>query len=103
MLSVSIVLMLTILIMHHLGLVEAVIDVVAKIAKCSTCSCFWGVLAILIYLGYDVIGAMALSILMAYLSNYVGILLVFANKIYGRLWQRVNKSSRTKKRKKKKR
>lgn len=78
-------------------------DVMAKIAKCSTCTCFWGVLAILVFLGCDVIRAVVLSILMAYLSNYVGILLVFANKIYGRLWQRVNKSKRTKKRKKKKR
>lgn len=75
----------------HLGLPEAIAEVIGKIAKCEKCTSFWCTAAVLLYSGADVIGIIALSILAAYLSHWIGLLLIIMQKIFTRLWQKVNK------------
>lgn len=77
--------------MQHLGLCEAIAEVIGKIAKCHVCCCFWGTLVALLYSGCGIIAAMSLSIIMAYLSNYFGIILMLMQKLYDKLWQKINK------------
>lgn len=77
--------------MQHLGLCEAIAEVIGKIARCHVCCCFWLTLAALLYSGCEIIAAISLSIIMAYLSNYFGILLMLTQKIYEKLWQKINK------------
>lgn len=77
--------------MQHLGLCEAIAEVIGKIAKCHVCCCFWGTLAALLYSDCGIIVAVSLSIIMAYLSNYLSIILILMQKIYYWLWQKINK------------
>lgn len=79
--------------MQHLGLCEAIAEVIGKVAKCHVCCCFWGTLAALLYSGCAIIEAISLSIIMAYLSNYFGILLMVLNKWYDVLWQKTNQKN----------
>lgn len=75
----------------HLGLPEAIAEVVGKVAKCEKCTSFWATGAALWYGGADLTAIVALSILAAYLSHWIGLLLIVMQKIFTRLWQRVNK------------
>ncbi len=77
--------------MQHLGLCEAIAEVVGKVAKCHVCCCFWLTLAALLYSGCEIIAAVSLSIIMAYLSNFFSIFLMLMQKIYDRLWEKINK------------
>lgn len=78
---------------HHLGLSEAIAMVVAKVAKCSKCLTFWTTFFILIAVGSSILLTVMLSVLMAYLSHYWGLVLVLLNKLYDSLWQRINKDN----------
>ena len=77
--------------MQHLGLSEAIAGVITKIAKCHRCCSFWLTLAVMIYYGYEPFVSLVLSILMAYISNFFGLLLLLLNKLYTKLWQRIEK------------
>lgn len=77
--------------MQHLGLCEAIAEVVGKVTKCHVCCCFWLTLAALLYSGCEIIAAVSLSIIMAYLSNFFSIFLMLMQKIYDRLWEKINK------------
>ena len=77
--------------MQHLGLSEAIARVITKIAKCHRCCSFWLTLAVMIYYGYEPFESLVLSILMAYLSNFFGLVLLLMNKLYTKLWQRIEK------------
>lgn len=81
------VMMASVLIVN-LGLGEAISKVSGKILNCPTCLSFWASLVALLHVGSDPVIAVVLSILMAYLSNFFGIILLIMNKIYDRLWQR---------------
>lgn len=83
--------MLSAVLIVNLGLGEAIAEVSGKILKCSTCLSFWGALAALLYHGTEIVIAVSLSIIVAYLSNFVGIVLMILNKWYERLWQRNSK------------
>lgn len=76
---------------QHLGLVEELAELAVKISKCPKCTTFWVTLAVLMYSGCNVIAAVALSILMAYLSFWAGFLLIGAQWLYDWLWQKTNK------------
>lgn len=76
---------------QHLGLAGELAQLAVKIAKCPKCTTFWVTLAALIYSGCDVIAAVALSMLMAYLSFWVGFVLIGAQKLYDAIWQKINK------------
>lgn len=74
----------------NLGLGEAIAKVSGKILQCPLCLSFWGTMAALLYSGADIIVTVVLSILMAYLSNFFGIVLMILNQWYDKLWQRNN-------------
>lgn len=84
----SIVLMVSVNLIHHLGLAQAIAEVVGKILGCSQCLTFWSVMAGLIYLGQDVIIATFLAITMAYLSNWFGLLLLYLQRKFTILYER---------------
>lgn len=74
----------------HLGLTEAIAAVVMRIASCERCAAFWLTAAALWHAGADVITIAALSILAAYASHWVGIILIVLQHIYNKVWQRAN-------------
>lgn len=84
----SIVLMVSVNLIHHLGLAQAIAEVVGKILGCSQCLTFWGVMVGLIYLGQDIITATFLAITMAYLSNWFGLLLLYLQRKFTILYER---------------
>ena len=88
---IALVAMIGAVLAQHLGLCEAVAAVLMKIAKCYRCVSFWVSLGVLTYFHCDIFIATMLSILMSYLSNYFGLLLVLLQKVYGKLWQRIEK------------
>lgn len=79
---IAILAMISAVLIVNLGLGDAIAEVSGKILKCPTCLSFWGTLAALIYNGTDIIIAVSLSILAAYFSNFVGIILMMLNRLY---------------------
>lgn len=77
---------------HHLGLPQAIASVVAKIARCPICLTFWATLFVLMLTGSDFIIAVMLSIFMAYLSSYWGLVMVLLQRLYRYLWERIKTS-----------
>lgn len=84
----SIVLMVSVNLIHHLGLAQAIADVVDKILECSQCLTFWSVMAGLIYIGQDIVTATFLAITMAYLSNWFGLLLLYLQRKFTILYEK---------------
>ena len=84
----SIVLMVSVNLIHHLGLAQAIAEVVGKILGCSQCLTFWSVIAVLIYIGQDIVAATFLAITMAYLSNWFGILLLYLQRKFTIFYER---------------
>lgn len=84
----SIALMVSVNLIHHLGLAQAIAEVVGKILECSQCLTFWSVMAGLIYIGQDIIKAAFLAITMAYLSNWFGLLLLYLQSKFTILYER---------------
>lgn len=78
--------MISAVLIVNLGLGAAVAKVSGKILQCPICLSFWGVLAALLYYGTDIIVAVPLSILAAYLSNFAGIVLMMLNRLYDWLY-----------------
>lgn len=76
---------------QHLGLTQAVAEIAGKIAGCSMCCTFWCCVAVLLFLGADVITTAALSLLMAYLSHWFALVLVRLNSLHSELWERTTK------------
>lgn len=75
---------------HHLGLTEEAAEIVKKIADCPKCCSFWISFSVLMYSGCDILSSATLSMLVAYLSFYFGLLLILLQKLYNWLWQKVN-------------
>lgn len=88
MVVIALIVMMTAVMAQHLGLSDAVAKVVSKVLKCPRCLSFWTVLFVLVMLGSDLIIAMGLSVLMAYLSIWIGLLLGKLNDLYDKLWRR---------------
>lgn len=88
MVVIALIVMMTAVMAQHLGLSDAVAKVVSKVLKCPRCLSFWTVLFVLVMLGCDLIIAMGLSVLMAYLSIWIGLLLGKLNDLYDKLWRR---------------
>lgn len=78
----SFVLMVSVNLIHHLGLAHAIAEVVDKVLSCSQCLTFWTVSAGMMYIDADIITAVFLAILMAYLSNWFGLLLLYLQRIF---------------------
>ena len=75
----------------HLGLPDAIDKVISKVMQCHKCLSFWSTLIVLTYLGANIFVAALLSICAAYLSIWFAALLYWINKLYNRLWERLNK------------
>ena len=57
------------------------------------CCSLWGTLVVLLLTDHGLLEAIALSFLVAYLSNWFGLLLSWLSKKYEILWQRSNRQS----------
>lgn len=75
----------------NLGLGETISDVSSKILKCHVCLTFWSTMASMYYYDADVITMLVLSISMAYLSNYFGLVVYGLNLLYDRIWAILNR------------
>lgn len=74
---------------HHLGLAEEAARIVRKVAGCPKCCSFWLSLVVLLYEGCDPMLSFALSLLVAYLSYYFGLILIMLQRLYDYLWLKV--------------
>lgn len=88
---VALVAMIVAVLACHLGLSEAIAKVVSKVARCPKCLTFWLVLLVLMVSCDNTIVAISLSLLCAYLSNWVGLFFMWLNKVYNKVWERLNK------------
>ena len=82
----SLIVMVSVCLIHHLGLAHAISGVVDKVLSCSQCLTFWSVLAALVYLSTDMITAVFFAIVMAYLSNWFGLLLLYLQRQFNILY-----------------
>jgi hypothetical protein len=80
--------MVSVNLIHHLGLAQAIAEVMDKILKCSQCLTFWSVIVGLIYLGQDIVTAIFLAISMAYISNWFGLILLYLQRKFTTLYER---------------
>lgn len=74
---------------QHLGLTEAISDVIRKIAKCPKCCSFWSCLVVLCMMRCPVAFAVGLSLLVSYLSYWFGIVLIVLQKLYNKIWEKL--------------
>lgn len=75
--------------MQHLGLTEEIGKVVLKILQCNMCCTFWATMAVLIMEDVPVMMAALLAITAAFVSNWFALLLAVVDKIYHKIWQRL--------------
>lgn len=93
---VAITSMCVVLIAHHLGFIGKVYSVIGEIARCSMCSVFWCTALVLWYYGASVFEIIALSFVVAYLSNWAGIAIELLSGLYEMVWQRSRRLWRSK-------
>lgn len=90
-LLIAIAVMMAATIAVHLGLAQAICNVLCKVCKCHKCMSFWITLAVLLLIGCNIIVAAMLSLIMSYMSNWFGLLLMWLNDKYGELWLKLNR------------
>lgn len=88
MITTALLALISATLIQHLGLAEAISKVITKITSCNQCFVFWSSLAALIYNGCDPIGAVVLSILSAYLSNWFILLLMYLQRLFTYLYDK---------------
>lgn len=88
--GIAMLLMVVATVAVHLGLPQAIAGVMTKICKCHKCLSFWLTLIALSLIGCPMSIVALLSVLMALLSYWIGLLLTWFNKIYDKLWERLN-------------
>lgn len=76
---------------HHLGLAEAIAKIVGKVLKCVKCLVFWTVQIAVYMYAYDLLYAIGIALICSYLSHWAGLLLMWINKNYNTIWQKVNR------------
>lgn len=89
MMLIALIVMVLATLAHHLGLPEAIARIGLKIAKCPKCLSFWIALLVLVLVRCNVLIAIGLSLIVAYLSFWFGLLLGWLNRKYDKLWQRL--------------
>lgn len=75
----------------HLGLGEAIAEVMDRVLKCPICLTFWGTSSALYCCQVNIVTILLLSIFTAYLSNYFGLVISMLNILYDKLWALINK------------
>lgn len=76
----------------HMGLLKAVLGILSKVASCAQCTSFWLTLGVSYYDTHNAITASVLALLMAYVSNWLVLVLIWLSDKYDRLWQRIAKT-----------
>jgi hypothetical protein len=89
--GIALLLMVVVTTANHLGLPQAIAEVVSKICGCHKCLSFWSTLIVLTWITGDIIAAAMLSIVSAYASNWFALVLIFLNKQYNKIWEKVKK------------
>lgn len=74
---------------HHLGLVGKVAEVVTEVAACQRCSVFWTVLVVLTLSGVPALQSALAALPLAYLCDWLGLVLYRLAKIYDSVWKRI--------------
>lgn len=75
---------------NHLGLVEAVEDVIGHkipIMNCSKCASFWVVLTCSLFSGEGVIASVAVSFVCAYAAVWLELLCGFIDTLYNKFYE----------------
>lgn len=91
MMLIALIVMMLATLAHHLGLPEAIARIGLKIAKCPKCLSFWIALLVLVLVRCNVLIAIGLSLIVAYLSFWFGLILGWLNRKYDELWQRLQR------------
>lgn len=76
---------------NHLGLVGKLEDVIQHsipIINCPRCITFWGTLIYLMAVSHDVIGAVAISFLLAYLAVWLELVMCVIDHYYMRIYEK---------------
>ena len=89
--GIAMLLMVVATVSVHLGLPQAIAGIVMKICKCHKCLSFWLTLLGILLMDYPILYAVLLSLLAAYMSYWLSLLLITINKLYDKLWQRLNR------------
>lgn len=77
---------------NHLGLVEAIEDVVKcriPILNCSKCCSFWCVLCYMMLVGQSVITSVAVSFLCAYAAIWLELVYGYIDTLYNRWYEKI--------------
>lgn len=75
---------------QHLGLLPEIAKVISKIASCAMCSTFWACVSFLVFVKHvDIAIAATFSVLAAYMSHWVLLVLLWLQKVYNRVWERI--------------
>lgn len=85
----ALIVMMIACVAQHLGLPQAVAMVLVKVAKCPKCLTFWLTLTVLLIAQCNILIAIMLAVVMAYLSYYWGIVILLLQKLYNRIWERL--------------
>lgn len=91
MMLIALIVMMLATLAHHLRLPEAIARVGLKVAKCPKCLSFWIALLVLVLVGCNAFFAIGLSLIVAYLSFWFGLLLGWLNRKYDELWQKLQR------------
>ena len=76
---------------NHLGLVgkmESLIRHRLPVVNCPMCATFWSTLAYMLYVSRDVIGAVAMSFLFAYMAIWLELTMCVADHFYTRIYEK---------------
>ena len=76
---------------QYLGLPQALAVVMAKVAKCPKCFTFWITLFVLLFVDVNILIAIMLAVLMAYASYYWGLVIMWMQRRYDKLWKRIKR------------
>lgn len=87
--GIAVLVMMAATLAVHLGLPQAMAGVVMRVCKCHKCMSFWLVLIVLTVKNVPLVVAGLLSLCAAYVSHWFALLLIWACKVYDRLWEKV--------------
>jgi hypothetical protein len=74
----------------HLGLPEAVVGVLRRIAQCAKCSAFWITLTVLLTTSHPPLLSAGLSLAASYLTHWYAFIFQILQRLYDYLWRKLN-------------
>ena len=77
---------------NHLGLVAAIERVLKRsipVVNCPKCFTFWAVLFTTAFSGWNIVSALSVSFLCAYLSLWIQLLMAFIDRKYNHLYDTI--------------